>query len=55
MAHPPAKIGFIKPMLPSLVDKPPEGDNWIHEIKYDGYRTELVISGSSQNLFQILR
>ena len=25
------------------MDDAPEGDGWIHEIKYDGYRTELVI------------
>jgi len=36
---------FIEPMLPTLVDEPPEGDDWIHEIKHDGYRTELVIDG----------
>jgi DNA ligase D-like protein (predicted ligase) len=26
--------------------EPPEGDEWIHEIKYDGYRTQLIIDGS---------
>jgi hypothetical protein len=25
------------------VEEPPEGDDWIHEIKLDGYRTQLVI------------
>ncbi|WP_367219285.1 ATP-dependent DNA ligase [Mesorhizobium sp.] len=25
--------------------KPPEGDNWIHEIKLDGYRSQIVING----------
>ncbi|TIP91393.1 MAG: ATP-dependent DNA ligase, partial [Mesorhizobium sp.] len=24
--------------------KPPEGDNWIHEIKLDGYRAQIVIN-----------
>ena len=28
----------ISPTLATLVDKPPHGDDWIHEIKYDGYR-----------------
>jgi bifunctional non-homologous end joining protein LigD len=32
-------------MMPTLVDKPPEGDDWIHEIKYDGYRTQVVVAG----------
>ncbi len=27
------------PELATLSDTPPVGDNWIHEIKYDGYRT----------------
>ena len=31
-----AKIA--SPQLATLVDAPPSGDKWIHEIKYDGYR-----------------
>jgi hypothetical protein len=27
------------PELASLMNAPPVGVNWIHEIKYDGYRT----------------
>ena len=34
---------FISPMLPTLVERPPEADGWMHEIKFDGYRTQLVI------------
>ncbi len=30
--------GFIQPALPTLVDNPPRGAKWIHEIKHDGYR-----------------
>jgi bifunctional non-homologous end joining protein LigD len=29
---------FIAPQLATLVRKPPEGDEWIHELKFDGYR-----------------
>jgi ATP-dependent DNA ligase len=36
-------LGFIPPQLPSLTDQPPEGADWIHEVKHDGYRTMLVI------------
>jgi bifunctional non-homologous end joining protein LigD len=36
-------LGFIKPELPTLVPQPPTGEGWIHEIKYDGYRTLIVI------------
>jgi len=27
---------WIKPQLTRLVDEPPAGDGWLHEIKYDG-------------------
>ena len=37
------RLGFVPPMLPTLVASPPEGDRWLHEIKHDGYRTELII------------
>ena len=29
---------FVAPQLATLVASPPEGDDWLHEIKYDGYR-----------------
>ena len=29
---------WIKPQLTKLVDQPPEGSEWLHEIKFDGYR-----------------
>lgn len=29
---------LIKPMLATLVDEIPQGDNWLYEIKWDGYR-----------------
>lgn len=32
---------FIAPCLASFRDKVPDGDRWIHEIKYDGYRLQL--------------
>ena len=30
---------FVLPLMPTLVEKPPEGDGWIHEVKFDGYRS----------------
>ena len=30
---------FIDPELATLVERVPEGDAWVHEIKLDGYRT----------------
>src|SRR6476469_5199320 len=29
---------WIKPQLTKLVDQPPGGPDWLHELKYDGYR-----------------
>jgi hypothetical protein len=31
-------VGFIVPCQPTLVEQPPEGSLWLHEIKYDGFR-----------------
>src|SRR5207245_983588 len=27
-----------EPQLAMLVESPPEGDGWLHEVKFDGYR-----------------
>ena len=29
---------WIRPQLTQLVDAAPEGEQWLHEIKFDGYR-----------------
>ena len=29
---------FIQPQLATLVDSVPSGDEWLHEVKFDGYR-----------------
>ncbi|HEY8592643.1 MAG TPA: hypothetical protein VIL42_07240 [Sphingomicrobium sp.] len=34
-------------MLPTLTKQAPAGDKWLHEIKHDGYRTQLVLGDSS--------
>src|SRR5690606_3427677 len=41
---------FISPALATLVDTPPPGEMWIHEIKYDGYRLEARIAESAVQL-----
>jgi bifunctional non-homologous end joining protein LigD len=38
-------------MMPTLVDEPPAGEGWIHEIKHDGYRTILAVDGSASRAF----
>jgi bifunctional non-homologous end joining protein LigD len=41
---------FIKPQLCRLVDRPPEGEGWGHEIKLDGYRLQLRIEDGAATL-----
>jgi len=34
---------FISPALASSVEQPPEGNDWLHELKLDGYRIQIHI------------
>jgi bifunctional non-homologous end joining protein LigD len=40
----------LEPQLATLVDEPPEGDAWVYEIKYDGYRALAWKRGSASSL-----
>ncbi|MGE0006964.1 MAG: non-homologous end-joining DNA ligase [Parvibaculaceae bacterium] len=42
---------FIPPQLAFLEDRPPEGPNWVHEIKYDGYRVLAAVAGTEVRLY----
>jgi bifunctional non-homologous end joining protein LigD len=42
---------FVSPQLATLVEEPPEGEGWLHEIKYDGYRIIAAVSGDSVRLY----
>ncbi len=39
--------GWIKPCLPTLVEKPPIGPQWVHEIKWDGYRVSASVQAGA--------
>ncbi|MCK1566594.1 non-homologous end-joining DNA ligase [Bradyrhizobium sp. 173] len=43
--------GFISPQLATLKMKAPSGAQWIHEVKYDGYRIQLHIDGDNRKAF----
>jgi bifunctional non-homologous end joining protein LigD len=43
--------GFIEPALATLYPKPPSGDTWVHEIKFDGYRAQLHKRDSGTRMF----
>jgi ATP-dependent DNA ligase len=32
------KLNFIEPMYARLVNELPEGEEWLYEVKFDGYR-----------------
>jgi bifunctional non-homologous end joining protein LigD len=42
--------GFIKPQLATLKTKAPKGD-WLHEIKYDGYRVQIHINAGKKKVY----
>ncbi|SDF32544.1 DNA ligase D [Terriglobus roseus] len=42
---------FIKPQLAQEATAPPSGDEWLHEIKLDGYRMQARKQGSRVQLF----
>jgi bifunctional non-homologous end joining protein LigD len=42
--------GFIEPQLATATDKPPTGSDWVHEIKFDGYRMQLRVEAGRATL-----
>jgi bifunctional non-homologous end joining protein LigD len=43
--------GFIKPQLATLKSKAPKGEQWLHEIKFDGYRIQVHINRGRKKIF----
>lgn len=41
---------FVEPQLAKLRDDPPSGDEWLHELKFDGYRIQALIAGHQVRL-----
>ena len=41
---------WIRPCLPTLVDKPPIGPQWVHEIKWDGYRVSTYVADGKSTI-----
>ena len=42
---------FIIPAAPTLGDRPPKGEAWLHEVKFDGYRLQLHKDGTNVCIF----
>jgi len=41
---------FVAPELCTPVDRPPDGEGWCHEIKFDGYRVQLRVEDGEARL-----
>ena len=42
---------FVEPQLATLVDGPPSGNEWLHEIKYDGYRGVAAVAAARSRIY----
>ena len=42
---------FIRPMAPTLARTPPAGPEWLHEVKFDGWRAQLHVENGSATLY----
>lgn len=42
---------FVPPQMATLVEAAPSGDEWVHEIKYDGYRAIAAMSGGEVRIY----
>jgi bifunctional non-homologous end joining protein LigD len=47
----PEMPGFIKPQLATLKAKAPVGEQWLHEIKFDGYRVQVHIRNGNKKVY----
>ena len=43
--------GFIAPCLPTNASQPPSGEEWLHEIKHDGFRVIARKEGKRVRLY----
>lgn len=41
-----SSAAFLEPMAAQVVKKLPEGEEWLYEVKFDGYRALLIKDGT---------
>ena len=46
---------FVRPLSPTAAVRPPRGDDWLHEPKWDGFRFQIIKDGSDVRLYSRLR
>jgi bifunctional non-homologous end joining protein LigD len=45
-----AHVPRFRPQLATLVDRPPHGPEWLHEVKFDGYRIACTVENGRARL-----
>ncbi|TKB22143.1 MAG: DNA ligase [Mesorhizobium sp.] len=45
------RLEFIPPQMPTLVERPPQDEGWVHEAELDGYRTQIIIDTGGVRLY----
>ena len=40
------RLAFLRPLSPSSAVRPPKGDDWLHEPKWDGFRFQIIKDGN---------
>jgi bifunctional non-homologous end joining protein LigD len=46
-----SRLAFISPLVPSAVVRPPKGEDWLHEPKWDGFRFQIIKEGSAVRFY----
>ena len=41
---------FVAPQLARLLESPPSGSHWVHEVKFDGYRMQMRVENGKAKL-----
>jgi len=47
----PTRLAFIRPLAPASAVRPPKGDDWLHEPKWDGFRFQVIKDGSQVRFY----
>jgi bifunctional non-homologous end joining protein LigD len=46
-----APAAFIQPCRPTIAQRPPRGEGWVHELKHDGYRLQIHVRDGRVRLY----
>lgn len=50
VCRPTDRLAFVPPQLAVLAELPPAGGEWIHEVKFDGYRIQALVQNGEARL-----